>query len=225
MAAGCSASAWRATRSRRAGACAGGSGDVELARPGAPERVPSFSKEGLKPLVGPVPARGWAGALRRLCRRAPAAEQAARAGSAADPGPLGGGGGRGAGGGVARQERRPNMLAAEAAAVAAFRAALERIASNSATAVSEWYLGAWHGRHWCARGPCLARAAWLGGAYDVFGVNVNTQLALPSIGGLCAGGRAPTCDGSHWCSAVHDENTTLMCVPVARAGTCRRSRG
>jgi hypothetical protein len=155
------ASAWRAARSPRAGACAGGGGDVELARPGAPERVPSFSKEGLKPLVGPAPARGWAGALRRLCRRAPAAEQAAHAGSAADPGPLGG---RGAGGGVARRERRPNMPAAEAAAVAAFRAALERLASNSATAVSEWYLGVWHGRHWCARSPCLGRAAWLGGA-------------------------------------------------------------
>ncbi len=171
---------------------------MELARPAAPERVPSFSKEGLKPLVGPAPARGWAGALGRLCRRAPAAEQAAHVGSAADPGPLGGGGGWGVGGGVAERERRLDMPAAEAAAAAAFRAALERMASNSATAVSEWYLGAWHGRHWCARGPCFTQAVQLGGAHDARGAALHMQLALLAARGLRAGARAPTCDSFAW---------------------------
>jgi len=60
---------------------------------------------------------------------------------------------------------------------------------------------------------------------DACGADVNTQLALPATGGLCAGERAPTCDGSHSCSAVHDEASTLISVPVARAGTCRRSHG
>ena len=44
--------------------------------------------------------------------------------------------------------------AAVAAAAVAFRTALEKMAVHAATAVSEWYLGSWRGRHLC--GPFRA---------------------------------------------------------------------
>lgn len=56
----------------------------------------------------------------------------------------------GLGPGHAADGDRCEAGAAEAAA-AAFRGALEKMASNGALAVSELYLGCWRGRHWCGQ--------------------------------------------------------------------------
>ena len=86
--------------------------------------------------------RGWGprrlGAGRRVRDAAAAAE-----------GGKGGAGGPAKGVGPARAAGGSGCEAGAAEAAAAFRGALEKMASNGALAVSELYLGSWRGRHWC----------------------------------------------------------------------------
>lgn len=63
--------------------------------------------------------------------------------------------------------------AAVAAAAVAFRTALEKMAVHAATAVSEWYLGSWRGRH--LYGPFRALTSSLQ-------TYMSGSLHLPQIG-------------------------------------------
>lgn len=89
--------------------------------------------------------RHWEPARLGPGRRAGDAAAAAEGGKAGAEGFDGG-----LGPGHAADGDRCEAGAAEAAA-AAFRGALEKMASNGALAVSELYLGCWRGRHWCGQ--------------------------------------------------------------------------